>query len=102
MLVSSSPRWSVNSAQQVRHLISRRKHVALRRLRSSTSLRHELQFDMVDVVDIILEVERYFHLTIPDEVPVDTVGDLMHYVRGHYSLASASPPKNKASQMLAV
>jgi acyl carrier protein len=87
-MFASSPRWSANPDQQVRHLISRRKRVALRRLRSSTSLTHELQFDLVDVVDIILEVERHFHLTIPDEVPVDTVGDLMHYVRGHYLLAS--------------
>jgi len=82
-MVALSSRWSANPDQQVRRLISRRKRVALRRLHSSTSLRHELQFDLVDVVDIILEVERHFHLTIPDEVPVDTVGDLMHYVRGH-------------------
>ncbi|UOQ71605.1 acyl carrier protein [Hymenobacter cellulosilyticus] len=87
-MVASSSRWPANPDQQVRRLISRRKRVALGRLHSSTRLMHELHFDLVDVVDIILEVERHFHLTIPDEVPVDTVGALMHYVRGHYPVAS--------------
>lgn len=70
-------------AQQVRLLISRRKRVRMSRLRVVTQLTSELHFDLVDVVDIILEVERYFHLTIPDEVPLHTVGDLVTYVRAH-------------------
>lgn len=57
---------------------------------------HEVQFDLVDVVDIILEVERHFHFTIPDEAPVDTVGDLMHYIRGHCSY-KAAPEHTAAS-----
>jgi acyl carrier protein len=74
--------------RQVRALIHRRKGVALRRLRVSTDLSRELGFDTVDVVDVILEVERRFHLTIPDEVPLATVGDFVRYVDTHRPLAA--------------
>lgn len=85
MTTSLSSRWPGNLDQQVRHLISRRKRVGLRQLRPTTSLTHELLCDLVAVADVILEVERHFHLTIPDEVPVHPVGDLTRYVRGHFS-----------------
>ena len=39
-----------------------------------------LGLDILDVVDIILEVEKAYQLTIPDEVPVYTVDDFVNYV----------------------
>lgn len=72
-------------ARQVRRLISRRKHVGMRYLQPRTDLMQELHFDVVDLVDVILEVERFFGLTIPDEVPLRTVGDLVSYVDAHRS-----------------
>ena len=42
-----------------------------------------LGLDIVDVVDIILEVEKAYQLTIPDEVPVYTVDDFVNYVCNH-------------------
>ncbi|MBJ6116587.1 acyl carrier protein [Pontibacter sp. BT310] len=39
-----------------------------------------LGLDIVDVVDVILKVEKTYHLTIPDEVPVYTVDDFVNYV----------------------
>ena len=39
-----------------------------------------LGLDIVDVVDIILEVEKTYKLTIPDEVPVYTLDDFVNYV----------------------
>ncbi|NEM98519.1 acyl carrier protein [Pontibacter burrus] len=42
-----------------------------------------LGLDIIDVVDIILEVEKTYHLTIPDEVPVYTVDDFVNYVCTH-------------------
>jgi acyl carrier protein len=77
-------------AQQVRHIIHQRKGVPLRRLRLSTDLNRELGFDEVDLVDIILELERRFLLTIPDEVPLRTVGDLVHYVEGYFVHATSA------------
>jgi acyl carrier protein len=76
----------LSTDRRVRHLISQRKHVRMGQLRPATSFVHELHFDLVDVVDIILAVESRFQLTIPDEVPLDTVGDLLRYVR-HYQAA---------------
>ncbi|HEY4649990.1 MAG TPA: acyl carrier protein [Pontibacter sp.] len=42
-----------------------------------------LGLDIVDVVDVILKVEKTYHLTIPDEVPVYTVDDFVNYVYTH-------------------
>ncbi|WP_245328376.1 acyl carrier protein [Hymenobacter aquaticus] len=69
--------------QQVLRIISKRKAIKPTRLRVSSELSRELGFDTVDVVDIILEIERNFHITIPDEVPLSTVGDFVTYVATH-------------------
>ncbi|UOR06970.1 acyl carrier protein [Hymenobacter aerilatus] len=89
MPVVFSPVSRAALVRQVRALIHRRKGVELRRLRVSTDLSHELGFDLIDVVDIILEVERRYDLTIPDEVPLDTVGDFVRYIGCHRQLAAA-------------
>ncbi|MBD2713826.1 hypothetical protein KBK19_02115 [Microvirga sp. STR05] len=73
--------------QQVLRIISKRKAIKSKRLRISSSLSRELGFDTVDVVDIILELERNFHITIPDEVPLATVGDFVSYVASHAKAA---------------
>ncbi|MFD2719659.1 acyl carrier protein [Hymenobacter monticola] len=70
-------------ARQVRHIIHARKGIRLRRLRLNTDLSQELGFDTVDLVDIILELERCFQLGIPDEVPLHTVGDCVRYIGSH-------------------
>jgi acyl carrier protein len=49
-------------------------------VRLGSSLRRKLGFDTVDIVDIILEVERHFQITIPDEVPLAHVQDFVGYV----------------------
>ncbi len=45
----------------------------------------QLGLDIIDVVDIILKVEKTYKLTIPDEVPVYTVDDFVNYVYNHTS-----------------
>ncbi|WP_255345437.1 MULTISPECIES: hypothetical protein [Pontibacter] len=37
--------------------------------------------DIVDVVDIILAVEKKFDVVIPDEVPVYSIDDLVNYLQ---------------------
>jgi acyl carrier protein len=73
--------------QQVLRIISKRKAIKARRLRIGSNLSNELGFDTVDVVDIILELERNFHIVIPDEVPLATVGDFVNYVASHAKAA---------------
>ena len=67
---------------EVIKIISRTKEIKPSRLRTSANL-SKFGFDTVDVVDIILEFEKNFHITIPDEVPIDTVGDFVNYVSSH-------------------
>lgn len=75
--------------QQVRRIISRLKGIARRQLRATTDLLIEFDLDARDIVDIILEVESYFSLIIPDEVPLRTPGDFAHYL--HQQLPLNSP-----------
>ena len=76
-LTTSAPR---TIAQQVLLLISQRKTIPVKRLRRRFHLSRELYFDLLDIVDIILELEHRFHIHIPDEVPLITIGDLVDYV----------------------
>ena len=73
--------------QQVLRIISKRKAIKAVRLRRTASLSRDLRFDTVDLVDIILELERNFHITVPDEVPFNTVGDFVRYVTAHAAAA---------------
>ncbi|MBO0358225.1 acyl carrier protein [Hymenobacter sp. BT186] len=83
-MVSSTTTLAPKSIQQqVLRIISKRKSIKPQRLRIGSDLSRELGFDTVDVVDIILELERNFHITIPDEVPLATVGDFVSYVASH-------------------
>ncbi len=75
-------------AHEVMRIIMRHKRVRPERIRPRTRLREELHFDAIDVVDVILDLEKRYHLTIPDEVPLTTVGDFVKYVARH-QLAAA-------------
>ena len=76
-----------NIEQQVLRIISKRKAIKTTRLRRTANLSRDLRFDTVDLVDIILELERSFNIYVPDEVPFNTVGDFVRYVREHAAAA---------------
>ena len=82
-----SPAHTPTIEQQVFRIISKRKAIRASRVRKTASLSRDLRFDTVDVVDIILELERSFSITIPDEVPLYTVGDFVRFVRDHAAAA---------------
>ncbi|MDQ4140368.1 MAG: acyl carrier protein [Bacteroidota bacterium] len=69
-----------NIEHQIINIISKTKEIKPSRLQAHANLSREFGFDTVDVVDIILELEKSFKITIPDEVPLDTVGDFIDYV----------------------
>ncbi|MBC6699744.1 acyl carrier protein [Hymenobacter puniceus] len=87
-MITSTTSAAKSIQQQVLRIISKRKAIKARRLRIGSNLSRELGFDTVDVVDIILELERSFHITIPDEVPLATIGDFVSYVASHAKAAS--------------
>ena len=84
---SATTAVSPSIEQQVFRIISKRKAIRASRVRKTASLARDLRFDDVDVVDIILELERNFSIIIPDEVPLYTVGDFVRYVRDHAAAA---------------
>jgi acyl carrier protein len=67
-------------SRQIAKLISEVKHIPKSRLMPSTNLYRSLNFDIKDVVDVILVLEQHYQIYIPDEVPVETVGDLIRFV----------------------
>ncbi len=65
--------------QEMVHLISRLKKIeAVDLLEQPNLIIHDL--DIVDIVDIILAVERKYNILITDDMPVYTVDDLVSIV----------------------
>ncbi|MBX0333897.1 acyl carrier protein [Pontibacter sp. HSC-14F20] len=69
--------------REVIRIISKTKEIRPARLQANARLEKDFGFDMVDVVDIILELEKSFQIVIPDEVPINTVGDFVDFVASH-------------------
>jgi acyl carrier protein len=69
--------------REVIRIISKTKEIRPARLQANARLLQDFGFDTVDVVDIILELEKNFQIVIPDEVPINTVGDFVDYVASH-------------------
>lgn len=63
----------------VSKIIGRLKHINPVDLSSNRGL-WEYNIDIVDVVDIILAVEKKYNITIPDEVPVYSIDDFVAYI----------------------
>ena len=77
--VASDAKSIQNQVVKIITSVTRVKRSILLEVRDLT----KLGLDIVDVVDIILKVEKAYHLTIPDEVPVYTVDDFVYYVYTH-------------------
>ncbi|WP_026463832.1 acyl carrier protein [Adhaeribacter aquaticus] len=68
--------------QALRHelvqIIKVRKNIEPSRLLSQNF--EQIGFDSVDLVDIILEVEKAYQIFIPDEVPLHKVDDFVQFI----------------------
>ncbi|MDX5423553.1 MAG: acyl carrier protein [Hymenobacteraceae bacterium] len=67
---------------EVLSLVSRLKSIDPRKLSGPKGL-WENGLDLVDVVDIILAVEKKYKVVIPDEVPVYTIDDLVNFLQAN-------------------
>lgn len=65
--------------QEVVNIISSLKRISPEKLIEVNDLT-ELNFDILDVVDIIFEVEKAYSIYIPDDVPVYTVDDFVDFI----------------------
>ncbi|WP_162052513.1 phosphopantetheine-binding protein [Pontibacter pamirensis] len=68
----------------VSNIVGRLKHIDSSVLSPDKGL-WEYGIDIVDVVDIILAVEKKYSIVIPDEVPVYTIDDFVNYVALSFS-----------------
>lgn len=68
--------------QEVVKVISSFKKLPPQRVSSVNDLT-KLDFDILDVVEIILKLEKKYDLIIPDDVPVYSVDDFVNYISTH-------------------
>jgi acyl carrier protein len=65
---------------EVLKLVSKLKAIDPGRLSGPKGL-WENGMDIVDIVDIILAIEKKYKVVIPDEVPVYTIDDLVNFLQ---------------------
>lgn len=64
---------------EILQLIGQAKRINATRLVEHANLT-QLGFDLVDLVDLILKVEKKYHVTIPDHVPLTTADDFVTFI----------------------
>ena len=64
--------------QELVQLIKTHKNINASRLLTQNF--DQIGFDTIDIVDIILEVEKAYHILIPDEVPIHKVDDFVQFL----------------------
>ena len=69
----------IDVRKQIAQLLSRKKRIRLARLEGPADF-NRLGLDLVDVVDLILDVEKTYNITIPDEIPLNSIDDFVHYI----------------------
>lgn len=74
---------------KIARLISSQQKNELSDVLISNSLA-QLGLDLLDLVNLILKVEKMFHLEIPDDVAIDSLKDLVDYVYQKTFLSIAS------------
>ena len=67
--------------KNIAELISNKKGVRKSRLLKHVSF-SQFGFDTLDLVDLILEVEKNYNVIIPDEIPLNTIDDFVDFICG--------------------
>lgn len=72
-------------AQKVKQIIVNKLGVEESQITDTASFTNDLGADSLDTVELVMEFEKAFNLTIPDEdaEKISTVGDAVTYVRAH-------------------
>lgn len=70
---------------KVMQIVSEQMSVDKNEISRNTSFVNDLNADSLDTVELVMELEDEFELTIPDEEAekLKTVGDAIDYVRKH-------------------
>lgn len=67
--------------ENLAHLIITKKGINANRLENLSNF-NKLGFDNLDLVDLILEVEKAYNVIIPDEIPLNSVDDFVDFICG--------------------
>ncbi len=72
-------------AQKVKQIIINKLGVEESQITDTASFTNDLGADSLDTVELVMEFEKAFNLTIPDEdaEKISTVGDAVTYVTSH-------------------
>ena len=66
--------------KEVKLIVGRIKGLNYTRVANNKGL-WEYGLDIVDLVDVILAIEKKYNIIIPDDVPVYTVNDFVNYIQ---------------------
>ncbi len=71
--------------QKVIEIVSKQLGVAKEKITASSSFVNDLGADSLDTVELVMEIEDKFDLSIPDDAAekIQTVGDAIKYVEGN-------------------
>lgn len=74
-----------NVESKVKEIIIEKLGVDASQITDSASFTNDLGADSLDLVELIMEFEKAFGLTIPDDdsEKIGTVGDAISYINGH-------------------
>ncbi len=70
---------------KVMEVVCKQLNVAKDKLKEETSFVNDLSADSLDLVELVMELEDRFGISIPDEEAekIQTIGDAIKYVEGH-------------------
>jgi acyl carrier protein len=76
--------------QKVVQIVSEQMSVDKNEISRETSFVNDLNADSLDTVELVMELEDEFDMTIPDEdaEKLKTVGEAIDYIRKHLSVKS--------------
>ena len=71
--------------EKVRKIVADKLGVQEAKVEETSSFVNDLGADSLDVVEFVMEVEKEFDITIPDEeaAKLTTVGDAVKYIEAH-------------------
>ena len=71
--------------EKVRKIVAEKLGVQETKIEETSSFVNDLGADSLDVVEFVMEVEKEFDITIPDEeaAKLTTVGDAVKYIEAH-------------------
>lgn len=79
----------MSTLEQVKKIIVEKLGVKEDQINEKATFVNDLGADSLDVVEFVMEVEKEFNITIPDEdaIKLQTVGDAVKYIDAHKGTA---------------